>query len=171
MYRIDDVLSEKRRKLSSVRVKETIKRVNVRQPAIDIGEKNTLSIDLGIKENTTTDLDFPVFKNMKYETVTCFEVIEHLRNPLLFLTEVKKLLSPTGIFYLTTPVRWWIGKGKYHFHEYNKVELLNILRNAGFNDIELERIRAYNFKPTGIRPVIRLLRDVILGQCFFVKAR
>jgi len=168
-----DVNSKEQEKLSSVRYKSTIKMVNkyggIIHPAIDCGEKNALSRKLGIKKNTAWDLNWYWHTSNKFKTITAFEVIEHLQNPLLFVMEVYNRLENYGCFYLTTPVRWWLGKGKHHFAEYNKEDLLFLFRIAGFRKIEIKRIKAYNLNwHFGIRPVIRYLRDRVFGQCWFV---
>lgn len=43
------------------------------------------------------------FKDDSFDLITCFEVIEHLEKPEKFVKEVKRILTPNGFLYLTTP--------------------------------------------------------------------
>lgn len=44
-----------------------------------------------------------VLPHKEYELAVAIEVIEHLENPLLFLRNVRLLLKPGGMLFLTTP--------------------------------------------------------------------
>lgn len=159
--------------IDKIRFRETIKRVKVIKPHLDIGEENPLGRLLGVDVEDYTgkaDLNWPWDMYEKYNTITCFEVIEHVQNPLLMLTQIKRHLSEKGKLYLTTPVSWFMGKGKYHFTEYGRDDLVELVEIAGMQVMGLERIRGYTWcwKYFGVRPVIRLTRDVLFGQCFFL---
>jgi len=151
----------------SVRFNSVKKLINVYGSVLDAGGENDFAKALGIKSFIVSDLNYPFTTSYKYDLVTSFEVIEHLQNPLIYLESIKSCLKNNGQLCLTTPVRW-IFKGKYHFHEFNELELLDILNMAGFRVIKMTRIPAYNLKHLGIRPVIRKIRDLIKGQCFYV---
>jgi ubiquinone/menaquinone biosynthesis C-methylase UbiE len=43
------------------------------------------------------------FKDQSFQVITCFEVIEHLPNPDLHLSEMKRIMRMDGILILTTP--------------------------------------------------------------------
>lgn len=43
------------------------------------------------------------FKNIQFDVITSFEVIEHINNPLEEMKEVSSLLKKGGLFYVTTP--------------------------------------------------------------------
>ncbi|NOY58931.1 MAG: class I SAM-dependent methyltransferase [Calditrichaeota bacterium] len=174
----EDVDSDRYEKLNSVRYKSTIEKVyhygGIIYPALDCGPPNVLARKLGIKQNTDWDLNWTWPEMIpNYRTITAFEVIEHLQNPLLFVHEVYDHLDAGGTFYLTTPVRWWMGKGKHHFAEYDEDDLIFLLLDAGFQKIEIERIRVYqlNKEHIGIRPIIRFIRDRLKGQCWFICAQ
>jgi len=38
-----------------------------------------------------------------FDLITCFEVIEHLADPIKFIKRAEELLKPSGVLYLTTP--------------------------------------------------------------------
>jgi SAM-dependent methyltransferase len=132
--------------------------------ALDIGARNQLTETLekhfsSSIENTNIDLDIGHLTG-QYNTVFCFEVLEHLFNPLHFLFEVYKVLSNDGRFYLSTPKArphflWF----KHHFHEFHQRELINLIKRSGF---EIARMKYYRTLPiwhgfTGFRPFLRLL--------------
>lgn len=134
---------------------------------LDIGEKSPLSEKLSSQYKIKidqTDIDLDIEKlNGTYDTVFCFEVIEHLFNPLHLLLEIQKVLSSKGRLYLSTPKRrphfmWY----KYHFHEFSKSELINLIDRAGFEIIRKQykmsgRPLIGYFK--GIRPISRLFLE------------
>ncbi len=50
------------------------------------------------------DLNKPLpFKSEVFDAVTCFHVLEHLKEPLKFIEEVRRILKPRGIFIIATP--------------------------------------------------------------------
>lgn len=159
--------------LNSVRFGSVDERMKykVTHPALDADGPNPFSKALGITRTLSEDVNLNYWWNMRgcFITITSFEVIEHLQNPLLYLKCIHTHLKNGGKLYLTTPVKWMF-KGKYHFHEFTKEELLFCLIEAGFKNISVNRIQAYDLKHFGIRPIIRKLRDMIWGQCFFVTA-
>lgn len=65
---------------------------------------------------------FP-FENQYFDVITCFEVIEHLREPSNMLTEVHRILKNDGCFIISTPnVSWWYLRlklllGIWSFHD------------------------------------------------------
>ena len=78
-----------------------------------------------------------------FDVVCCFHVIEHLKTPVQFLTEVgKRLASPSDVLLISTPNRQspfrratgfqW----PYHEREYTTDEFRNLLL-TGFRDVTL----------------------------------
>lgn len=53
----------------------------------------------------TMDAQNMGFKDHSFQVVTCFELIEHIPNPDLLVSEVKRIIKGDGIFFLTTPNR------------------------------------------------------------------
>lgn len=150
---------------------DRILKYGITMPTLDADGPNAFSKALGIDRtlNVFTDLNEQWKVPRVFMTITSFEVIEHLQNPLLYLKCIYAHLDNGGKLYLTTPVKWMF-KGKYHFHEFTKEELLFCLTEAGFENIIVTRIQAYDLRHFGIRPLIRKVRDMILGQCFFITA-
>ncbi len=140
----------------------------VRHPSLDVGEKNYIGTLLQIEDNTfESDFNFNVVAPKdSYKTVTCFEVIEHVMNPLHFLHNIKHLLDKDGTLYISTPlipfVSWF--QWSEHFTEYKQEQLEIMIRYAGFDIVKKRIFRPFKwwFYFTGIKPIARLImRNVI----------
>lgn len=110
-----------------------------------------------------------VLDSDEIDTITHFEVIEHLLNPLLNMTECYRILKSGGKMYLTTPNDYsLIHKLEHllsiqyepHFHQFNKKGLLWLLEEAGFKDIKIT-----TFKKSSKGYIARWCRN-----SFFVEA-
>ena len=72
-------------------------------PLVKQAEEMLCSYNVCIRQNDW--LDFVKNNKAKYDVILCFEVLEHLERPDLFLEEIVKLLKPEGIFISSTPNR------------------------------------------------------------------
>ncbi|MCC6847843.1 MAG: class I SAM-dependent methyltransferase [Deltaproteobacteria bacterium] len=119
--------------------------------------------------------------DLRFDLVTNFQVIEHLADPVRFLTAVRSALGPGGMLMLTTPNRSAsVSENPYHLREYVADELLAMLRPL-FGRVDLysmmgnEKVRAFDaerarqvrgilrFDPLGLR---KLLPDPIVKYLF-----
>jgi len=67
-----------------------------------------------------------------YDTITCFEVIEHMETEdgLALLTNIRSFMNGGSILYLSTPV--FNGAAAVnHIHEYESDELQNVIEDCG----------------------------------------
>lgn len=70
-----------------------------------------IGIDIALKMPNSGNISFLnldasknlPFKNNYFDCVTCFEVIEHIKNDKNMIKEVKRILKPYGYFILSTP--------------------------------------------------------------------
>ncbi|KAA3616520.1 MAG: methyltransferase domain-containing protein [Calditrichaeota bacterium] len=111
-----------------------------------------------IDSTDETDFNFTVTAPQKsYKTIFCFEVIEHLMNPLTFMNELHNLLADDGILALSTPTRK-LAVEKVHFTEYNKRSLDFLFAEAGLKTIKYKVGHAFPWwwHFTGIRPLYRM---------------
>ena len=109
------------------------------------------SIDWDFNENTNI--------TNKYDTILCFEVLEHVMNPLLFLEQLKKLLKKYGIIYMSTPYQFpQILKAIHHYHEIPTDRLIWLFNAANLKIVESGKLTIagnwYNHI-NGIRPIMR----------------
>ncbi len=79
----------------------------------------------------------------QYDLVTFFDVIEHMRDPRLFIERVRRMLLPRGAIALTCPdrghylrtlmgARWPHYQPFQHFHLFGRTDLRRFLEAAGF---------------------------------------
>lgn len=133
---------------------------------LDIGDRTPLTKKLEAKfsckfESTKGDLDEVVLKG-KYQVITCFEVVEHLFNPLHLLLQCKNVLSEEGILYLSMPTYkpafLW---SQDHFHEMTEGSFSSLLERSGFEikRKEVFKVHPWSFYFTGFRPLLRGLFD------------
>ncbi len=100
-------------------------------------------------------------KGCLYDNAFVFEVIEHLLNPLVFMTYLKNNVSKKGYVYLSTPIfrPKFMRNKECHFHEFNYNELCHLIDVAGFkivNEKIINQTRWY-YAFTGFRPLLRVL--------------
>ena len=95
----------------------------------------------------------------RYDIIFCFEVLEHLFNPLLFLNNLTQLLKQPGTIYLSTPYQWpTFLKYYHHYHEIPDYWLKCLFDEAGLIIKRQGKITiAGNWYDHihGIRPVLR----------------
>ena len=129
---------------------------------LDIGERTALTKRLEDLYNinfdsTNIDLDIEPLKG-EYDIITSFEVLEHLFNPLFNLIEIKRVLKPNGVLYISTPLyKPRIIKSPYHFHEFSEDELMNLIKRADFlvKRKKIIKVRPFWHYFLGIRPMLR----------------
>ena len=139
-------------------------------PFLDIGEKNKFSQllkkELNIEvDNTIGDLNFTNWestgKSKKYNTVFCFHIIEHLINPLLFLTELRKRCNNDAKIFITYPTgNYWY---TCHWHQIDTKRFKLLLKEANLKIIKhRSKIlwKDWKYLFFRVRPLLRLL----LGQ-------
>jgi SAM-dependent methyltransferase len=150
----------------------------LREPVLDLGPPNELARVLerrdGVHIDHTgeRDLDREALVSYRpgpFATVTAFEVLEHVMNPLFVLDGCRQVLRPDGVLLVTVPRRnpheWLFGKSLEHFHEFAPDELRWLLEKAGF---EIERFALANTSEMspGLRPLLRrLFKNLILVRC------
>jgi len=93
-----------------------------------------------------------------YDYVFCFDVFEHLMNPLLFLDNLRRMNTPVVITYPRHPFTpFW---GLEHFHEYSEKAFYTLITEA---DFEIEFHTSYTIRYgwwryfRGFRTVARLV--------------
>lgn len=87
------------------------------------------------------------FPNSNFDLVTCFEVLEHLKNPPKVINEVKRILKKNGVFLILVPTEnflfraiWFFwskwGPGRVwhqtHVQKFNNNKLDKLLTQLGF---------------------------------------
>jgi ubiquinone/menaquinone biosynthesis C-methylase UbiE len=99
------------------------------------------------------------FKAKSFESVVCFDLLEHLDHPYKALREIKRVLKPGGIFYSVTPLEgslftlhgwlWKLFRLKLkekqigHVQRFTLREVLGLFDQAGFKTIRYRYTRHF----------------------------
>lgn len=162
-----------------------IKEVNKNFPNIEVYgidfDKKSIQVakeKFGVKNTFCFSLeefyDYAVSKNLKFDIITFFEVLEHQTDPNKFLDICKKLLNTNGYIAGSVPNSKSIFKGlggypPHHFLWFNKDSLYNVLKVNGFRDIEVY------FVEHSIKEIASVAQVLIMGnlgsklRSFFIK--
>jgi 2-polyprenyl-3-methyl-5-hydroxy-6-metoxy-1,4-benzoquinol methylase len=77
------------------------------------------------------EMTFPPFTGIpdqSFDTVVVFQVIEHIQNDQLFVSEIHRVLKPGGKVLLTTPNIWMsLTRNPWHEREYTANQLKTLL--------------------------------------------
>ena len=130
--------------------------------SLDVGESNLLGRKLGIRDNTSGDLNWEfITPSNNYDIVTCFEVLEHVMNPAFLMKNILEHLKPGGMCYLCTPIRRHIDPfyGRNHLTEYEPRKLKILFDYVGFEMVAYKKfcLWDWDFMFWGFRPFFRVL--------------
>lgn len=124
------------------RARDTIDFIDdeLRMPCIDMGEINPLKRMIEKQHDIEIiscdiDLDYSSIRG-EWNTIFCFEVLEHLFNPLFALENIKTAMTNDGILYLSVPCQPHFLWSKHHFHEIDDIRLGWLLDRAGFKIVK-----------------------------------
>jgi len=81
---------------------------------------------------------FP-FKNCEFDGLVSFEVLEHVFNPKVFLSEVNRVLKKHGKLLITVPFIWDEHEQPYDFARYSSFGLKYLLKQSGFRIIKSKK--------------------------------
>ena len=129
----------------------------LREPWLDVGAGESVMLGqlkaIARKKIETSDIDLDerryAYEDNRFLTITSFELIEHLFNPLFHLREIRRVLSPEGNVFLTTPNDYSLiykaehllsRKYRPHFHQFSARDLEDICKRAG---LEIVTIRTF----------------------------
>ncbi|MCD6472397.1 class I SAM-dependent methyltransferase [Candidatus Aerophobetes bacterium] len=136
--------------------------IDIAHEAINDAKKNYIQPNLCFKIMDITKMEFP---NNFFDVICSFEAIEHLDDHGLFLTEVARVLKPSGHFFISTPNGEVFGRGELWCHkkEFILEEVRSIL-NSYFDEIEL-------FGQHALNKAMLLYRNSLIRRINKIKAR
>jgi SAM-dependent methyltransferase len=124
-----------------------------------LGIRNRIEIYVGYGENLP-------YASGCFELIVCGEVIEHVKDPVIFLKEMNRILEDEGVLILSTPNGEADAKRIYDFlglfanpdheNEYSLNELKGFLEEAGFKIVDTKYINPDIF------PFVHLLNDRVM---------
>jgi len=113
-------------------------------------------------------------KDNTYDSIVSFQVIEHIKDDLLFLKEIHRVLKPGGIALLTTPNRKMsLSRNPWHIREYLPKEL-SFLAAGIFKDVQMKGIsgneKVMGYYEENRKSVNRITRFDILNLQYHLPA-
>jgi cyclopropane fatty-acyl-phospholipid synthase-like methyltransferase len=129
-----------------------------KEPWLDVGSGENYMRDLMAEKTRkniqSSEIDLDVtpyeFSDNYFLTITSFELLEHLYNPLFHLMELHRVLSPEGNLFLFTPNDYsliykvtHLLSRKYapHFHQFSEKDLRDVMTRAGFKVVIVKKLR------------------------------
>jgi SAM-dependent methyltransferase len=91
----------------------------------------------------------------KYDVITSFNVLEHVKQPMTLLTEMTERLKPAGLLLLTTPnpscihrrlkglTKWNMVCPPHHINLFTRASLQEMLTRLGFETLEYATLSTY----------------------------
>ena len=101
------------------------------------------ALTLAKNEFTTFQATLETLKlpNDSIDAIGAFDVIEHLENPEIFLTEVYRVMKPGGIFICSVPAYQWLysdfDESIGHFRRYSGKSLIGELNSSGLESLKI----------------------------------
>jgi SAM-dependent methyltransferase len=77
------------------------------------------------------------FKDLSFDNLVSFQVMEHVQEPIDFLKEAIRVLKPGGYLFLTTPFMWGEHEEPYDYFRYTRYGLKYMAEKVGFKVIEI----------------------------------
>lgn len=79
------------------------------------------------------------FQHELFDSVVCTQVLEHLENPFLAVTEFRRVLKSQGIVLLTVPQVNELHEEPYDFYRYTRFGITHLLEAHGFQVSRVEQ--------------------------------
>ncbi|MFN3404667.1 MAG: class I SAM-dependent methyltransferase [Cytophagaceae bacterium] len=97
----------------------------------------------GIEFKCTTIPPLSVFDDNTFDTIVCFQLIEHLKNDSDFVKDLYRILKPGGKVILTTPnIKFTLTRNPWHHREYTSEQLLRLFSSS----FKKPKINSYGVK-------------------------
>jgi len=77
------------------------------------------------------------------DAVLNIQVLEHVKNPALVVSELHRVLKPGGRLYLTAPQGWAEHQQPHDFYRFTSFALKDLLVRAGFSDVEIKPLGGF----------------------------
>jgi len=91
-----------------------------------------------LKADIVSNLNKPLpIDSETADTVTSFQVMEHLCEPQTMLNEAFRILKSGGNILLTVPFQWWVHEAPHDYFRYTPYGLKYMFEKSGFTDIKV----------------------------------
>jgi SAM-dependent methyltransferase len=116
-----------------------------------LNAKSYVGVDIEVSGHNHEDSKVDLFYDGKtlpipdnsFDSVVCFEVLEHVFNVEEVCAEISRVLKPNGLFLLTVPFVWEEHEIPHDFARYTSYGLKHILNKNGFHVEKLIKTTTY----------------------------
>ena len=105
-----------------------------------------------IQNNSSSSIDFIIgtdgslpFQDASYDVIFLFDVLEHVKNDIFFISECNRILTNGGCIIATIPFMYRFHEIPYDYRRYTPSGLTNIFSNASFQNIDIKKIGSVMF--------------------------
>ena len=124
---------------------ESVVGIDIDEDAIRHASNKYMKSNLKFKKGSITDI--PIEGRDIFDVIVCFEALEHIEDHEKLLQEAKRLLTPDGLFVVSTPNKWaYSDEPKYenpfHVHELYLDEFTELLKKY-FKQVKILGQRIY----------------------------
>lgn len=92
-----------------------------------------------LKADIVADLNKPLpIETESADHIVSFEVLEHLAEPQVMLSEAFRILRPNGGLTLSVPFQWWVHEEPWDYQRFTRYGLEYQLKKAGFDNIVIQ---------------------------------
>lgn len=117
------------------------------------------NIEIKNKPDVQGDASKLPFNEAQFQTIFCFEVLEHCKQPQAVLQEIYRVLSSNGIFFLSIPFLYPMHADPFDFQRWTDTNLKHEFTKLGFKRVKIE--------PMG--GIFSSLNDILLNFCWSLK--
>lgn len=151
------------------------------------GDINLEGLEFDDNARSVASKSFKIYENfndinVQYDAISMIEVIEHITDPVDFMTSTYRNLKDNGTLFITTPninsLKSRVEKERYseinkpfHLVLFSECSLRCLLLNSGFRDIQFIRFAPFSTKNVFEEAKMRLLQALNLYGGLFVVAR
>ena len=82
--------------------------------------------------------DLNMIKQEEYDTAACFEVLEHVPDPFMAISEIHRILKKSGIAIITVPHLSRLHEEPHDYYRYTHYGLQYLLKSRGFEILEIK---------------------------------
>lgn len=87
--------------------------------------------------DTQADLQRLPFADNSFDAAICFQVLEHVNEPMAVISEIGRVLRPGGKLYLSAPMAWHQHQQPHDFFRYTSYGFRHLIENSGMRVREM----------------------------------
>lgn len=126
--------------------------IDIEQEAIGYCRKRGLQ---NVQRGSVTAMPY---KHSTFDVVMALDVIEHIEDDIQALSEIARVLVPSGILIALVPAFQWLWSShdtlNHHYHRYTKDEIIRRMEQAGFMVLQAHYFGFSTFLPLFVKSLL-----------------